>query len=322
MKTITIGKYRGLQQCSTPDRAIVIMALDHRNNLRHAINPTAPDSVTDSELTAFKHQVVGVLAPVSSAVLLDPQYGGGQCIATGALPGGVGLVMAVEASGYTGDITARKSEVLPGWSVAKVRRMGGNAIKLLAYYHPDTETAAEIESMVRQVARDCQVQDIPFFLEPLSYSPDSSQKKLSPQERRRVVLETARRLTPLGVDVLKAEFPVDIQAEPDEHVWTKACADLTAASQVPWVLLSAAADFDTYLRMVIVACQQGASGVAVGRAVWQEGPALSGQERQQFLENVAKPRMQKLMALCTTLAQPWTKLYEPTVIGPDWYIDY
>jgi tagatose-1,6-bisphosphate aldolase len=98
-----------------------------------------------------------------------------------------------------------------------------------------------------------------------------------------VVVETARRLVVPGVDVLKAEFPLDITAEPQERIWAEACSELTAASPVPWVLLSASVDFETFLRMLTVACQSGASGVAVGRAVWQEAAGLTGEKRLAFL---------------------------------------
>ncbi len=87
--------------------------------------------------------------------------------------------------------------------------------------------------------------------------------KLSGDERRWVVVETARRLVIPGVDALKAEFPLDFKANPDETVWAEACAELSAASAAPWVLLSASVDYDTYLRQVTIACNAGASGVAV-----------------------------------------------------------
>ncbi|MFN6120893.1 MAG: hypothetical protein ACK5CE_14850, partial [Actinomycetes bacterium] len=48
-----------------------------------------------------------------------------------ALPGRVGLVMALDETGYVGDPTARQSQILPGWNAAKIRRMGASAAKLL-----------------------------------------------------------------------------------------------------------------------------------------------------------------------------------------------
>jgi tagatose-1,6-bisphosphate aldolase len=299
-----------------------VLALDHRNNLRQSMRPDAPDTVTVAELAAFKKEVVGALAPSASAVLLDPEVGAAQCIAAGALPGHTGLVVAVEKSGYTGDPGARLSRLAPEWSVAKTRRMGANAAKMLVYYHPDAPTAPQIEALVRQVAADCAAYDLPLMLEPLSYSLDPSHKKLSPEQRRRVVIETARRLVVPGVDILKAEFPLDISAEPDEARWAEACTELTAASAAPWVLLSASVDYETYLRQVTVACQTGASGVAVGRAVWKEAVGLAGQARTAFLSGPARVRMARITALCDALARPWTDVLVAPDVDASWYADY
>ncbi len=322
MKTVSIGKFRGLQQCSTPRGAISVLALDHRNNLRQSLNPSSPNSVKDADLTEFKLQVIHTLASSATAVLLDPQVGAAQCISTGVLPGQIGLLSSVEESGYTGDPTARQSGILPGWGVNKARRMGASAIKLLVYYHPKAPTASAIEDLIQEVVQDCQEHDMPLFLETLSYSPDPANKKLSPVERRKTVIETAARLTPLGADILKAEFPLDIQVDTNESVWSAACEELSSASVIPWVLLSASVDYPTFLRQVTVACQQGASGVAVGRAVWKEATSLKGDEQLSFLNKIASPRMARITALCEALARPWTDFYAAPSIDSSWYVSY
>ncbi len=322
MKTLTIGKMRALQQCSTSRCTLAVLALDHRNNLRRALHPKAPETTTDDEIVAVKQQITRLVGPASTATLLDPEFGAAQAIASGAQPGGVGLVLAVEATGYTGDPTARQSRVLPGWSVAQAKRMGANAIKLLVYYHPDSPTAGEIRDLIRQVAADCAQHDIPLFLEPLSYSLDPARKKLLGDERRRVVVETARQLTPLGCDALKAEFPLDIAAYPGAETWADACAELSAVSVVPWVLLSAGVTYETYLRQVAVACFAGASGVAVGRAVWKEASSLQAEARFAFLRDVARERMARVTALCDALARPWTDFYSPEPVSGEWYRAY
>jgi len=322
MQTLSIGKYRCLQQCATSGGAIAVLALDHRNNLRQSLNPEAPDQVPDAELIAFKQQVVSAVGSAATAVLLDPQFGAAQCILSGALPRQTGLLTAVEATGYTGDPHGRQSRLLEGFGISKARRMGASAVKLLVYYHPEAPTAAAIEALVQQTAAECQAHDLPLFLEPLSYSPNPKVKKLPSGEIRQVVIETARRLTIPGVDVLKAEFPLDFNAEKDEARWAEACAELSAASRCPWVLLSASADYETFLRMVTVACQQGATGVAVGRAVWKEATRLRGNERLEFLQKTARPRMERLTALCHALAKPWTSFYAPPQVQPDWYLIY
>src|SRR5574338_440651 len=119
--TISIGKSRGLAQCSTARGLVVALALDHRGNLRRALNPGNPDAVTYREMVDFKVQVVSALAPFSSAVLVDPEIGANPIVSQGALPGSTGFMVAVEATGYTGDPNARRSQVLPGWGVDKIR---------------------------------------------------------------------------------------------------------------------------------------------------------------------------------------------------------
>jgi tagatose-1,6-bisphosphate aldolase len=321
MTTLSIGKLRGLQQCSSESATFACLALDHRQNLRRALNPADPASVSDLELTGFKLDVIASLAGAATAVLLDPQYSAAQSIAGRILPRTAALVVAVESTGYGGEPAARQSQILPGWSVEKAKRMGASMIKLLVYYHPDSATAAEIEAFVRQVAQECSQHDLALMLEPLSY-PLAADQRLSSAEKRRVVSESARRLTVPGVDVLKVEFPLDISSDPDESEWDKACREISSFSQVPWILLSAAEDYPAYLRQVAVACQAGASGCAVGRAVWKEAVALAGQHRLAFLKEIALPRLETLANECSDLGRPWTDFYTPAPITPDWYTTY
>jgi tagatose-1,6-bisphosphate aldolase len=304
MAIFSMGKLRRLQRCATARGVFSILAIDHRDNLRRALNPADPAAVSDEALVAFKQAVVAALAPAASAVLVDPEYGAAPVIAAGVLPGATGLILALERTGYTGERTARVSGLLPGWDAQRAVRSGADGVKLLVYYHPDAPTAPQIEALVRQVAASCLEAEIPLFLEPLSYSIDPAQPRLAPQERRRVVVETARRLTAIsGVEVLKAEFPLDIGAVPDEAGWLDACRELTGASRVPWVLLSGGADFQAYLHQAAAAARAGASGVAVGRAVWQEATELPPEGRGEFLNTVARERMARVTALCQALAR-------------------
>ncbi len=319
--SISLGKRRGLAQCATQKGSFAILALDHRNNLRRALNPDHPEAVSDAEMISFKQDVLRTVAPHSSGVLLDPEVGAPQAIASDALPGNIGLIVALEATGYTGEPAARRSHVLLDWSVGKIRRLGANAVKLLIYYHPDATEARAQEELVRDVGERCRELDITFFLEPLSYSIDPG-RRLTSRERRSVVLETARRLTPFGVDVLKAEFPVLINEESEEEVWLEACLELTASSAAPWVLLSAGVDFDDFLRQVTVAMEAGASGVLAGRAIWGEAVDLNNAEHLAFLEEVAAERMRMISAMCDECATPWNEIYIPGNVDPDWFSAY
>ena len=317
---LSIGKLRGLQQCTSPRGTFTCLALDHRQNLRKALNPADPAAVSDAQLSAFKLEVTRTLAERSTAVLLDPEVSAAQAVAVWAVPGNVGLVVAVESTGYGGAMTARQSQILPGWSIEKAKRMGADAVKLLVYYHPDSSTAGDVEAFVKQVAEDCRKYDLAIMLEPLSYPLDPLDRKLASDEKRYVVTETARRLTTLGVDVLKAEFPLDT-ADWDETQWAAACAEITSASVTPWILLSAAVDYKTYLHQVTTACNAGASGIAVGRAVWQEAVSLDGEVRLAFLHTTGRERLARLTALTSELGKPISDFY---VAGApfDWYKTY
>ncbi len=306
---LTIGKIYGLQRCAAPKGTFTILALDHRGNLKRAFNPGDPDSVPYQQIVDFKRTVTAILSPVADGILLDAVYGAAQTIASGTLDPNTGLLVAVEKSGYAGDPTERDSRILPGWGVEKIARMGAAAVKLLLYYHPEASNAREQETLLQQVATDCVKYDLPLFLEPLSYSLNPEVPKLPSNEVFQVVTETARRLTPMGVDVLKAEFPLNIMEEPNEDIWAKACQTLSKASVVPWVLLSAGVSFDQFIRQTRVACQAGASGVLAGRAVWKEAVGLTGDERIKFLYSTATDRLNQLARVVTTYAKPWTDFF-------------
>ena len=321
-KILSPGKLRGLQRCMTGNGGLSVLALDHRNNLRQALNPQHPEQVTDEALTFFKLDVTRALAPHSSAVLLDPQFSAFQAVTSGVLSPATGLIVALEATGYSGDTSQRESRILEGWSVSGAKRMGADAVKLLVYYHPQSPSAGAIEALVKQVEDACAEHDMLFMLEPLTYSIDPQQKKLSGTTRREVVVETARRLTAVGGDILKAEFPLDIQEFPQEKDWQSACAEMTQASTIPWVLLSASVDFETYSRQVAIACQQGASGVAAGRAVWKEAVESSPEERQAFLQETAAQRMASLSQLVDAHANPASTRFQLAEMGCSTYRGY
>jgi tagatose 1,6-diphosphate aldolase len=323
-KILRPGARRGLDACASPRGTFGVLALDHRQNLRHELRPDDPAAVTYREIVEFKRAVVRALAPVATGTLLDPELGAVQCIVDGSLPGTAGLIVAIEATGYEGPSTARVSRVLDGWSVAKAKRLGASAAKLLVYYHPDAANAAEQEALVARVAADCREADLALFVEPLSFSLVDGEK-LTGEPRRRVVVETARRLTAIGGDVLKAEFPYDVSVA-DRGLWRDACAELDEASAVPWVLLSGGVDDTIFHAQVDVACAAGSSGVLAGRSVWAEAATLPGERRDAFFATTARERLRRLVDLAESAGRPWHSrpgpLASPAEPAEGWYREY
>jgi tagatose-1,6-bisphosphate aldolase len=274
--------------------------------------------VSDETLVQLKEDVVRTLGPLSSAVLLDPETGVGPCLARGALKGQTGLITALD-TGSTGDPDVRRTGLVEGWDVEKAARAGAAGVKLLVYYHPESADATRCEALVEDMGQACARHEMPLFLEPLSCPANDRPGALPSSERPEVVVETARRLAARGVDILKAEFPVDVAEQPDERVWLDACQRLSRACPVPWLLLSAGVSFDTFLRQARIACDAGASGVMVGRAVWKESVTADVAVRNRFLSSVGRDRMDRLRSLCDALGRPLTEIYDPPQVASHWY---
>jgi tagatose 1,6-diphosphate aldolase len=325
----SIGKIRGLEQIANTEGIFVICAMDHRGSLQRMIDRNNPEGISYETMVKRKLELCSILAPHASAVLLDPIFGAAQSIEHGALPGDTGLLVSIEATGYTGGKENRITELLPGWSVEKLKRMGASAAKILVYYRPDLpEAARKQRETVFSVARECIKYDLPFLVEPKTYPiNDESQ---NPQEFSHrlpnLVIETARELAVLPVDVLKLEFPADLRYEKDEGRLLELCCQLDEASGLPWVVLSAGVDYDLFYREVEIACKGGASGFLGGRAIWQEAIGLGQtEERTHYLSITAVDRLKRLTEVAGKYATPWYK--KPgTHIGnpasPEWYKEY
>lgn len=322
--SLTLGKLRRMQQCSTPDGLFNILAIDHRDLLQQTLNPNNPDSISYSELVVFKTEITRALAPVSSAVLLDPEFGAAQSIADGALPGKCGLLVSLEASGYTNGRTARRSTILDDWSVEKIARLGAGGVKLRLNYHPEAKTARAQEALLTEVAEECRRHDIPLFLEPIPFSVDSAAEPLTVTEARQVAVESAARLIPLGVDVLVAGFPLEAAGDAGASQWAGAFDELNEASETPWLLGGAAASFADYLSVAKVALQAGASGVVPGIPVWGEAVQLRGDPQMDFVYKVALERMVELGDVTDEHGRPWTEWYRTSAsdISEGWYTTY
>jgi tagatose-1,6-bisphosphate aldolase len=323
--TFAPGTRRGLDACASDRGTFAVLALDHRQNLRKELRPADPASVTYDEMVEFKRAVVRALAPVATGTLLDPEIGAAQCIADGSMPAHAGLLVAIEATGYLGPSTARVSRVLEGWGVEKAKRLGASAAKLLVYYHPEAANASDQERLVADASAACRAADLALFVEPLSFSLVEGEK-LTGEARRGVVVETARRLTAIGGDVLKAEFPYDPSVT-DTGRWREACTELDKASTAPWVLLSGGVDDATFAAQTEVACRAGASGVLVGRSVWAEAATLGPDARDRFLATEGRARLGALVDLVDDVGRPWHArpgrlTTGATAPGDGWYRDY
>lgn len=331
MGKLSIGKIRGLQQISTADGILIICAMDHRGSLRTMIEKEQLEEVDYQEMVEHKLELCAALAPHASAVLLDPDYGAAQCIAGGVLPGHTGLLVSIEATDYQSVPQGRLTTLLDNWSVEKIKRIGGSAVKILVYYRPDLAEVADKQlKTIKTVAEECLKHDIPFLVEPKTYlvKEENAESAQFAMQKPSLVIETARQITALPIDVLKAEFPVDLKFEKNKTKILETCRQLDEASQVPWVILSAGVDYETFRDEVEIACRAGASGFLGGRAIWQEAIHFTDKkERVNFLSTTVADRLKDLAEIATKYAVPWYRKLgidsnKLATVPENWYKSY
>ncbi len=357
MNPITSGKLVNLQRLTDAGGRFKMLAVDQRDSLRNAIGKATarkPGDVTYADLAEVKAVITDVLAPFATAVLVDPVYGLARAVKL--VTGDIGLLVATEETGYERagpDGKQRKSRLIDGWSVAKAKRAGANAVKLLVYYNPDAaaDVRAHQESIVRAVGADCVREDVPFLLELVTYPLDepAADTPAFARKRPRHAIESAREFSKdeYGVDILKLEFPGDLKYAREfsqgafdgkvrEPVATLAeakasCRELNEAARRPWVILSGGVDISEFLVNLSLAVDAGASGFLCGRAIWKDVvpryPDLAAM--RAFLQRDGASNVARANATAE-LARPWYAhphfggwdRIELAQAGEEWYRRY
>jgi tagatose-1,6-bisphosphate aldolase len=286
------------------DGRFAVLAMDQRATLRRML-VAAEQPSEDADLSAFKVDIVRALAPLSSGVLLDADYGVGPVRSAGALPEGVGLLVAaepVDKDQWNGEPRAR---IDPERGAAYVVAHGGDALKFLVQWRPgrphrsgDPDLASEALTVVGNVVADCQRAGIPSVIEPL-ISKLPGEPPLSAEATAELVIESATQMAGEHPDLLKLEWPGSAEG----------CRRVTdALGAVPWALLSAGVGFDDFVERVRIALDNGASGFIAGRAIWGEAVKLVGAARVEFLEQTAVPRLATLCDLLAEHGRSWREV--------------
>jgi tagatose-1,6-bisphosphate aldolase len=145
------------------------------------------------------------------------------------------------------------------------------------------------------VVADCAAIGVPSVIENLVYPFEG--EDFTGKRREDAVIEAARALNETGCDLLKLEYPGSPEG----------CRRLAEVIDRPWAVLSAGVPFDEFTKVLQIAFDEGgASGFIAGRSVWRESLPLQGEDRQRFLSEVARPRLERLVAVASQRARPWT----------------
>lgn len=319
--TLTPGKLWGMRRMADAAGLFRMTAVDQRPPITGPIAaklglPEAPWA----EVAGFKALLVETLQAESSAMLLDPLYaipGAGDLLSPAK-----GLVVTLEAHDFRETPEGRLSAAIPDWSVAKIRRMGGDAVKVLAWYRPDAGAAVirHQQDFVRRVGEDCARWDIPFVFEllvyPLPGDAGATRDYVEMRGKRAddVLASVAEFAKPeYGVDLFKLESPVAAAEVPEPGAEGSEAVqalfdELGRLAGRPWVMLSAGAGRDEFRRILAHAFRAGASGYLAGRAIWAEPFRLYPDRAamRAALLGEAAAYMRDLNALAAAHARPWT----------------
>ena len=328
-----IGKNRGLARLADADGHFCMVALDQRPPLFDAIAQAkgiSREQVEYADVTAAKRLLVDNLAPHCSSMLFDPNFAVPAAI--DLLPPRCGLIMTLEEHRVEETAGGRKSRAIANWSVEKIRAMGGDAVKVLAWYRPDADASVNEHQkrFVREIGEDCARYDIPYVLELLVYPFLGSVNHTadyveSPGKLPALVIESVREFAKpeYGVDLMKLESPLAASSLPPRDGSAAAQAaqrefdaigDICQERSIPWVLLSGGAPPEKFEIVLDYAYAAGASGFLAGRTIWLDAVRSNFPDRDAVARSLRTDGvavLERLNALTKAKGARWAPRFPP-----------
>ena len=309
-------KQEKLKRLCDKNGIIGALAIDQRGALRRMLGEDTPVE----QLETFKVLVSKYLTKYASSILLDPELG---WKAAEARDKNAGLLVAYEKTGYDKTVPGRYPDLVENVSVQRLKANGADAAKVLLYIDVDEDRAVNDvkEAFIERIASECKAEDMPFFLELVSYDAKVTDEKEYAKLKPRKVIEAMKLYSQerFGVDVLKVEVPVNMKyvegfAE-NEVLYTKEEAaafykEQSDATSLPFIFLSAGVSAQLFQDTLRFAKESGSTfnGVLCGRATWA-GATKAYQEGGEaatikWLETIGKQNIVELDAVLQETATP------------------
>lgn len=318
---LTAGKLWGMRRMADANGRFKMTAVDQRPPIKKPIaEKRGLKEAPWADVAGFKELLIDALQCESTAMLLDPHY---------AFPRGVmrlspakGLILTLEDSIFEETQGGRLSKEIDHWSVEKIKRVGADGVKVLAWHRPDADAVVteRQKDFVARVGEACAQYDIPYVFElllyPLAKEAEQTREYVEMKTKRpHLVIDSVETFAQpkYGVDLFKLESPLAAADVPgvgaegweDAQKWFDAVGE---AAGRPWVMLSAGAGMDEFRKILTHAYRAGASGYLAGRAIWLKAfdafPDWAAIRRGLETEGVAY--MRALNALTDSAATPWT----------------
>ena len=325
---LTQGKYNHLERLSR-NNIIGALAIDQRGSLKKMI-AAGGNVAGDEGIINYKKLISTELTPYASSILLDPEYG---VPASQLRDENCGLIVVYEKTGYDATEEGRLPDLLANWSAKRIKELGADAVKVLLYY--DVDESKEINDIkhawVERVGSECVAEDIPYFLEIVSYDAKNDDVKSAEYAavKPHKVNEAMRIFSDkrYNVDVLKVEVPVNMAfvegytAEGVTPIYTKAEAagffkEQAEATHLPFIFLSAGVSAKLFQDTLVFAKEAGSNfnGVLCGRATWKDSVPVYASEGEaagrEWLATQGRKNIEELNAVLYEAASAWTEKVE------------
>jgi len=312
---LTPGKLWGMRRMADAQGRFKMTAVDQRPPIKGPIaKHLGLDEAPWDQVARFKTMLIETLQDASTAMLLDPHY---------AIPMGLdrlnpqqGLIVTLEDSLFEENDGGRISSEIDDWSVGKIKRMGGDAVKVLAWYRPDAsaEVCRAQQDFTKRIGEACARHDIPFLFEllvyPLHGDADQTKEYVEMKGKRsdHVLASVEEFAHPdYGVDVFKLESPVAAADADGSSAVQDVFDEMGRLAGRPWVMLSAGAGKTEFAKVLEHAYAAGASGFLAGRAIWLD--AFQAYPDWNLIESdltgEGRAYMDSLNALTDAKALPW-----------------
>ena len=333
MLKISEKKLQRLEHLADSRGVIAAAAMDQRGSLKKSIakeKGVDPGQLSDDVMSEFKEAVSRVLTPHATAILLDTEFGER---AIKARAKNAGLLLAYEKTGYDAAKPGRLGDLLDHLSVQRLAEHGGDAVKLLLYYASDDDPQVNDikHAWVERIGAECAAEEMPLFLEVVTYDPRGGEEKSVAFAKRKpdLVMGYMREFSKpqYRVDVLKVEIPFDIafvkgsranksgQAAYEKEEAKDILRRAAQCTHLPFIYLSAGVDDDVFRESLVLAGEAGVSfsGVLCGRATWKEGIPMYARSGVKALEAWLADRgvknIESLNAVLKQYAKPWYAAY-------------
>ncbi len=295
----------GLATIATEQATFAIVAMDQRNTLKRMYHAVGIPDPSDEELVQIKADTVQALRGSASGYLLDPTFGTPALSLLPTEGPAYGVLVAAEPS-ERGTINGEpRGHRDPALNAQWVKDQGGDALKFYVQLRADrkpgpdgVDTTAEVLEVIKQVVADCREVGIPSVMENLIF-PLAGEEPPTPAQRADRIIEAAILMDELKPDLIKVEYPGDAAS----------CKRLADSLTVPWAVLSAGVAFDEFAAALRISCDAGgASGFIAGRSIWKDAVGMSRPERQAFLADEGRRRLDNLVQVIDGRARPYTEV--------------